>query len=718
MNKKFGIGIVIVVTIVALTMMFAGCVEKEAPMPTPTPSPTPILTPTSTPAPAPTAVPAVSAKGPASNAILFKEVPVESAGHAVQTGQIDYYIFGLTPTQAEDLEGAPDITLYSAPASFYDIVTNPAPAPENQLNPLSIREIRFALNYLMDRDYSVEHVYKGFAAPMVTFLSEYDPDFITIQDIVAKYNFTYDPATAEAIINEAMTQAGATKVEGKWYYNDKPVTLTFIIRVEDERREIGDALASALESVGFTVEREYMTYEQAQIVYQTNPANLDWHLYTESWVKEDTQKYDSSEINSYGAPWYGEMPGYQEAGWWQYENATIDELGKKIYYGDFTSKEERDELYKECTELIIQESVRIWIATKLDAFPARSEVKGITEDAALGLRSLYNLREVFVPGQKTITIGNLYIHTEESAWNPVGGHVDSYSSDIWKAVHDPCMWNHPFSGLPQPFRWSYTVETEGPSVTMTVPPDAFVWNAASNRWETVGPDVTAKSKVTFDLSRYIGTKWHHNQTITWADVLYTLSQTWEIAYDMDKSAIESGISATQSESLKPFKGFRIVGNDLEVYVDYWHFSDDYIADFACLGGHYPWEVLAAMDNVVFEDKALMYSERASESLGVPWMSVNLKDHASLVNGALDDLDYSDLANIFTVSGTVYATESDLAERVDAAQDWFNEHRNLVISDGPFYLNEFNASEGYANLSAFRDSDYPFSKGDWYYGATR
>lgn len=184
-----------------------------------------------------------------------------------------------------------------------------------------------------------------------------------------------------------------------------------------------------------------------------------------------------------------------------------------------------------------------------------------------------------------------------------------------------------------------------------------------------------------------------------------------------RSAIESGISATQSESLKPFKGFRIVGNDLEVYVDYWHFSDDYIADFACLGGHYPWEVLAAMDNVVFEDKELMYSERASESLGVPWMSVNLKDHASLVNGALDDLDYSDLANIFTVSGTVYATESDLAERVDAAHDWFAEYEHLVISDGPFYLNEFNAPAGYANLSAFRDSDYPFSKGDWYYGAT-
>ena len=51
----------------------------------------------------------------------------------------------------------------------------------------------------------------------------------------------------------------------------------------------------------------------------------------------------------------------------------------------------------------------------------------------------------------------------------------------------------------------------------------------------------------------------------------------------------------------------------------------------------------------------------------------------------------------------------------AAHNWFNEHENFVISDGPFYLDEFNASGGYADLRAFRDPDYPFKKGDWYYG---
>ena len=721
LNKKLRIGIVVVLAIVAVAM-FAGCVEKEAPMPTPTPSPTPspIPTPKRIPtSPEPPSVHEVSAKGPASDTIIFKEVPVESAGQAVQAGDIDYYIFTSTPTQAEALEEAQNITLYYAPSCLVDIGTNPAPAPEGKLNPLSIREVRFALNYLVDRDHIVNQVYKGFASPMVTFFSEYDPDFMTIQDIVGKYDFKYNPAKAEAMIDEAMTKAGATKVEGKWYYNDNPVILKFIIRVEDARREIGDTFASALENIGFTVEREYMTYDQASsIVYQTNPANLDWQLYTEGWTKAALDKYDSDTINHYGAPWYGNMPGYQEAGWWQYENAAIDELGKKIYYGDFTSKEERDNLYMECTELIIQESVRIWVATSQDICPARSEVKGITEDVAAGLRSLLNVREVYVPGKETLTIGNLYIHTEVSTWNPIGGHVDTYSSDIRSAVYDPCLWRHPFSGLPQPFRWSYTVETEGPLETMAVPSDTFMWNSTSDRWETVGANVTAKSKVTFDISKYIGTKWHHNQTITWADVLYNIHQIWEIAYDADKSAIESVISSTQSERLIPFKGFRIVCNNLEVYVDYWHFSDDYIAEFAVIGGHYPWEVLAAMDKVVFVDKALMYSESASDNFGVPWMSVNLKDHAAIVNEALDDLNYSSLSSIFNVSGKVYATDQNLIDRVAAVHNWFIEYEHLVISDGPFYLNEFNTSAGSVDLSAFRDPDYPFRKGDWYYGSIR
>lgn len=295
-------------------------------------------------------------QGPATDVMEFKRVPVDLAAQALKAGDIDYYIFGLRPAQAEALKGDPDIVLYYAPAGLVDIVLNPAPAKEGGLNPLSIREVRLALNYLVDRDYIVNQIYKGFAAPMVTFLSSYDPDFVTIYDIVAKYDFKYDPVTANNMITQALTKAGATKVGGKWYYGGKPIVLNFIIRIEDERREIGDAFASALESMGFTVNRLYMAFGQAiPIVYGTDPAEHQWDLYTEGWGKGAPEKYDYSTINQFGAPWAGYMPGWQESGYWQYQNATIDDLGKKIFMGNFTSKEERDRLYRTATEMIFQD---------------------------------------------------------------------------------------------------------------------------------------------------------------------------------------------------------------------------------------------------------------------------------------------------------------------------------------------------------------------------
>lgn len=661
--------------------------------------------------------------GPATDKIIFKRVPVDLAAEYLRTGQIDYYIFGLRPAQAEALAGVEDIKLYYAPAGLVDIGLNPAPA-EDGLNPLAIREIRFALNYLMDRDYVVNQIYKGFASPMVTFLSSYDPDYVTIYDIVAKYDFKYDPVTAASIIDAAMTQAGATKQEGKWYYGGKPVTLKFIIRTEDERREIGDAFASALEAMGFTVNRLYMPFGSAiAVVYGTDPKDLEWHLYTEGWGKSVVEKYDYATINQFGCPWAGWMPGYQEPGYWQYENSTLDDLGQRIYKGNFSDKNERDSLYRQATEMIIQESVRIWAATRLEIHPARKEVMGLTNDLGTGLRSPLNPREVYVSGRDNVTVGHLWVYTETSVWNPIGGHDDVYSVDMWRAVHDPFIWRHPFSGKPMPFRWDYTVTTAGPDGTLSVPADAFLWDNNTDSWVTVGSGVKAKSKVVFDLSKYIGTKWHHLQNITWADILYSIYQHWEIAFDTEKSALEGSTAAALKEILSVYKGFRIDGTNLEVYLDYWHFDPAYIADYAdVIGGdppmgHYPWEVLAAMDRVVFENKTAAYSQSAAKARGVPWLSVNLPDHAEMVKDAIEEFKTENFLpiNVFNVSGTIYATADEANARFNAAIQWFTEKGNMVISDGPFYLNVFDSAAQYAELVAFRDATYPFRKGDWYYG---
>jgi peptide/nickel transport system substrate-binding protein len=54
-------------------------------------------------------------------------------------------------------------------------------------------------------------------------------------------------------------------------------------------------------------------------------------------------------------------------------------------------------------------------------------------------------------------------------------------------------------------------------------------------------------------------------------------------------------------------------------------------------------------------------------------------------------------------------------RYEAAQAWFDEKEHLVISQGPFYLEQFDPPAQFAELLAFRDPSYPFKPGDLYRG---
>jgi peptide/nickel transport system substrate-binding protein len=661
--------------------------------------------------------------GPASDAIVFKRVPLDVVPEALKAGDIDYYIFGLRPSQAIALRGVPGIDLYYAPAGLVDIILNPAPYTGDKLNPLSLKDVRFALNYIMNRDYVVNEIYKGYASAMVTFLSSYDPDFVTIYDLVAKYEFGYNPELADRLVTAALTKAGATKVGGKWTYKGQPIELNFIIRIEDERREIGDTFASELEKLGFKINRLYMPFAQAiDIVYGTDPKEHQWDLYTEGWGKSAPDKYEYGTINQMGAPWFGYMPGWTEPTFWNYENSTIDDLGQKIYNGQFKSKEEREQLYRKTTEMIIQESIRIWAATRLDIHPTKSNVAGLTNDLGTGLRSPLTTREAYVPGKSTLTIGHLWVHTATSVWNPFGGHQDVYSVDIWRVVSDPFIWNHPFSGLPMPFRASYTVKTAGPDGKLDVPSDAFIWDAASKSWKAVGSGVKATSVVTLDFSKYLGSKWHDGTTITWADLLWGMYAWYDLAYNPDKASLEGALASQIKSIVEPVRGYRIVGNNLEVYLDYWHFDSNYIASFAIPfysfpSLHYPWVVGAAMDDVVFNKKTASYSQATSRARNVPWLSMVLKDHASMVADSLSSLKASGFfpSNVFTVAGKSYASKDEVATRIDSALNWFNTYGHLVISDGPFYLYKYDPAAQYAEIRAFRDPTYPFGPGKWYFG---
>jgi len=664
-------------------------------------------------------------RGPAAERLVFRGLGSQDiADREIKAGRLDIFLFNLKTEIARRLRDDPAVRLIEAPATMYSILLNPAPAPSGQINPFSIREIRQAIQYIVNRDEIVSVIFRGLARPMYTFVSPYDLDYVTVFEDVKSLGIRYDPDYARIIVSEAMRRSGAELVEGVWRHGGKEVSIKLVYRSEDERREIGEMLRNELERLGFRVEPILLEFGPAvERVYTRDPAAFDWHIYTEGWGKGGAARYEAGSINQFCAPWLGNMPGWREMGFWQYENSTIDGLGQKLFKGDYRSREERDEVFRQMTRLCIQESVRIWVATATSVFPAKPSIEPLILDIVGGPRSLFTLREAINPerGDRTLYVGHLWVEPPggRSVWNPVGGFGDVYSVDIYRNIVDPPLVRHPFSGKPIPFRAEFRVEASSPQQTIQVPGDAFIWDAASGSWRNVGLGVAAKSKVVYDFSRYLGAKWHHGQPITWADVLYPIYQSFDIAYNERKSRIETAVAVTSRPYLETLKGLRIVdGTKLEVYVDYWHFEPEVVAEYALpTSVSMPWEVLLAMDTLVFEKRQAAYSDTAAARFNPEFGWLNLvKERPArqlaevILNGFITQRYMPD--RILSIRGAYQLSWSEAEARYRAAIEWFRENRHLVIGQGPFMLKRYDGPSQTAELEAFRDNTYPLSPGQW------
>ena len=656
-----------------------------------------------------------SKPGPAVDKIEFSSSGVDQAVNQVRANSVDMYVFGLKVAAAKELEGDSSVKVYRSPTSSVSLLLNPAPDPRG-LNPFSILEVRQAMNYLVDRDFITQEVYGGFAESMVGHVSISSPDYALVAEDVLNRGVHYDFDYAKAVIGSAMRAHGAEFVNGVWHYKDKPVRVKFIIRNEDERNEIGNVVVNALRKVGFTVNETYRDFAAAiSTVYSSDPQSFEWHLYTEGWGRGAADRYDFANVNSMAAPWMGNMPGWLISGFWQYKNEEMDRLGKQIFTGNFSGKEERDKIYRSMTSLALDDSVRVWVATIYSTFPAQTCLSGVTEDLVAGPKSMLAIREAYCAGKNALRLGNLWVWTERSTWNPVAGFGDVYSIDVWKNMVDPPMVTHPFSGLPMPFRADYKIETAGPNGKLALADGAFMWNAKSDRWEAVPSGTEATSRVVFDYSKYFQSRWHHGAKITMADVLYGIHQEFESTYDEDKKQVEFVLAATRKPILDVFKGFRVIDkNRLEVYLDFWHFEENYIASYANLTSlSMPWEVLAAMDELVYENRTAAYSQSTAARFNIPWLSLVMKRDANLVARALRKFQETSFfpGNILLES----ETSADAANRFTSALEWFSKYNHMAISQGPFMLTRYDPPAQYAELTAFRDESYPFKPGDWYMG---
>ena len=624
----------------------------------------------------------------------------------VRNGNLDTYYYTISPDRIENNLDKEGLQVFDSTGGSYSILINPAESEE--YNPFSDKDIRFALNYLVDRKLIVNELMGGYGSPIISYYGPSDPEYLTVIEQLETFNFKYNPILANEIISRVLNEQGATKKEGKWQMNEKPIEIIIFIRSDDPvRKSIGEILATELEKTGFTVRKDFGDLNKAfVVVYGSNPSDVKWSLYTEGWVRSAFVKYDSVGLGHMYSPWFSNMPGFNDPSYWNYENKKLDTLTQKIYTGDFDNQEQRAKLIQEAVVEGINESVRIFLASKIDQYVVNEEVIGIVNDFGAGVPSRFTPinaksdHDEFVVGVKQIYQG---------AWNPVMGLTDSYSRHIWGIISDPATFKHPFTGETFPVRATWKVETAGPDEKMDIPQEAQIWNAALQKWEDVNEDSQATSLVTFDFEF---SNWHNGEKMDMDDILHSLYFTieWGTQVDEKDKTFDTEFTPRASQSIQTIMGVNPIDEDtIEVYVNYWHFDEKEIADWAQIWSLMPWEITAAMEKAVTDGK-VSFSRSGATSKNVSWLSLIIPNDANIIKNNLQEFKE---ANHIPRSLRENSQSSEyFQKRYDSSIKWIEAKNHAVISNGPFYLESYSPESRTIKVSAFEDDSYPFKKGAW------
>jgi len=657
--------------------------------------------------------PQAATKGPFIDSARFIQyLDDNTALQEMKRGGIDTYYFRVPLEVVSDLKQDPNLVVYNRMAGSFGILLNPAPPKSNDtLNPFYYRGVRYAVNYLVNREFVVDEILKGYGTPMVDPFGVYSPEYQNIIGSVESLGLRYNPVLADKIITSILNSAGAIKQDGKWTFKGNPIVIKVLIRSDDpERRSMGELVSSEFQKIGFSVIKDYGDLNKANtIVYGSDPQDFQWNVYTEAYAGTSAfVKYNPSVTSQMYAPYAGNMPGGQNPSFWHYQNSTIDKLAQHIAFFNFTSSNERNDLVRNATLNGIQESVRIFVAQLIEPYVAVSSVKGLINDFGAGITSKYSLSNARTnKTTNSLDIGVKQIY--QGAWNNIAGCKDAYCSEIYTQLADSATFRNPYTGDVIPMREVWTnITTLGPHHKMHVPDDVRIWNPVIQRWTGLGINDSAMSKVTF---KTLLSKWHNGIMMDKADVLYPLYFTFEWGTNTGNAdrTYDPEYSAAAQVSLPLIKGVKFDSNNtLESYIDQWHYDKNEIADSAAVWPSEPWEITAASERLVMSGK-FAFSKGEASAKNIDWLSLIIPSHADAIKIELQKMRKEGYVPN-PLKGLVSVAEAQ--KRYDATINWIEKHRNAVVSNGPFYLDSYNPEGGVITIKAFRDSSYPFEKGHW------
>ncbi|MCL0089073.1 ABC transporter substrate-binding protein [Dehalococcoidia bacterium] len=632
---------------------------------------------------------------------------------------------------------------------FMELTLNPAGTPEDptfrdgRLNPFAVPRIREAMNWLLDRDYIAEEIWKGMAIPRYFPLHPAFPDYARIIDVARalELRYAYDPDKGRAIILEEMEKLGAELIDGIWHWEIEgvmePVEIIVLGRIEDARRELAHHVTRILEDLGFVVKELIKTSADASPIWlHGHPYDGLMHIYTGGWIATVISR-DQRGVFDYF---------YTERGiplpLWRYTKPTpeFDELAERLDLADYECLEERAAMMGRALELAMEDSHRIFVANSVGFMPRRAEIVlasclagGIGGGWLWGLTIRFECPvtgEIQPGGSATVAMPDLMT----DPWNPVAGSNWLFDWMFKRAMSDWGAAPDPFTGLwhPQRLERAEVYVREGLPVGVTldwvdlqfvpaameVPADAWVdWCAVEERfitkaeaaakegWDPERATADARIRVHYPADLFDKVKWHDGSPLDMGDFLM------QMIVDFDRAKEESPIFdpawvPIYTTFMDHFRGVRIVSEDpliiesyttmtaldAEVMAAGWTWWPEYFR------GPGAWHNVALGVLAETAEEIAFGSAKAAD-LGVDWMSFIAGPSLPILERHLGEAKAAGWIPYAPTLGE-FITPAEAAARYANLQNWFEERGHFWLATGPFYLHAAFPVEEILHLKRF------------------
>jgi hypothetical protein len=261
--------------------------------------------------------------------------------------------------------------------------------------------------------------------------------------------------------------------------------------------------------------------------------------------------------------------------------------------------------------------------------------------------------------------------------------------------------------------------------TVAIPPDAVLPEGGSGRLLPVGPDRSARAKLTYKV---LGSAFHDGTKTSAADILYAyaFAYRWGARGNGDRTRHDPYIDAATGPLRRHLLGLRITGVDtasksfrvgdvdfvreiltVEVYLGVAPEEPEWSALIAPPWSTLPWTILVLMEEAVARGWAAFSVEEARRQ-GVEWLD--------LVRSKELGARLAALAAQFERDGyrpealRTHVSPEEARKRWAALVAFGKERRHFLVTNGPYKLKAWSA--GSATLEAFRDLTYPLGVGSY------